>query len=133
MTHIIVENNISTLRAIVRQNPDNWEAQLLKPHVQRDLLQPLGSFSQETVEGMDAFGDYICGMSPVDGIRCLGFLRKASRDMRDAANSGRHCRCTCGARAVDERSKRQEARAKLKLKTAAFAARPFQKPWSTVQ
>jgi hypothetical protein len=25
-------------------------------------------------------------MSPVDGVGCLGFLKKASRDMRNAAN-----------------------------------------------
>lgn len=58
-----------------------------KPHVQRDLIQPLERFYFETVDGMRPFERYINRMSPVDGVGCLGFLRKASRDMRDVANN----------------------------------------------
>lgn len=57
-----------------------------KPHVRRDLVQPLERFYRKMVEGMKPFDTYISGMSPVDGIGCLGFLKRASRDMRDAAN-----------------------------------------------
>jgi hypothetical protein len=57
-----------------------------KPHVRRDLVEPLASFSDATVEGLQAFDNHVSGMSPADGISCLGFLKKASRDMRDAAN-----------------------------------------------
>jgi hypothetical protein len=57
-----------------------------KPHVRRDLIQPLERFCRNTVEGMRPFDRYVYFMSPVDGVGCLGFLRKASREMRDAAN-----------------------------------------------
>jgi hypothetical protein len=57
-----------------------------KPHVRRDLVKPLERFYRRTVEGMRPFDRYISGMSPVDGIGCLGFLKRASYEMRDAAN-----------------------------------------------
>jgi len=56
-----------------------------KPHVRRDLVQPLERFYRKMVEGMKPFDRYISRMSPVDGIGCLGFLKKASREMRDVA------------------------------------------------
>jgi hypothetical protein len=58
----------------------------LKPHVQRDLIPRLERFYREMVDGIRPFDRYISLMSPVDGIGCLGFLKKASREMRDAAN-----------------------------------------------
>jgi hypothetical protein len=57
-----------------------------KPHVRRDLVQPLEQFYRKMVEGMRRFDKSVYYMSPVDGIGCLGFLKKASREMRDAAN-----------------------------------------------
>lgn len=57
-----------------------------KPHVQRDLVEPLARFSLETIKGLKPFDDYIHSMSPVDSIGCLGFLKRSSRDIRDAAN-----------------------------------------------
>lgn len=56
-----------------------------KPHVRDDLVQPLERFYRKTIDGMKPFDRYIGRMSPVDGIGCLGFLKKASREMRDAA------------------------------------------------
>jgi hypothetical protein len=57
-----------------------------KPHVRHDLVQPLEKFYREMIERMKPFDRYVSGMSPFDGIDCLGFLKKASREMRDAAN-----------------------------------------------
>jgi hypothetical protein len=57
-----------------------------KPHVRRGLVKPLERFYRETVEAMRRFDKSVYYMSPVDGIGCLGFLKKASREMRDAAN-----------------------------------------------
>ena len=57
-----------------------------KPHVRRELVQPLERFYPKMVEGLGRFDKAVYYMSPVDGIGCLGFLRKASREMRDAAN-----------------------------------------------
>lgn len=56
-----------------------------KPHVQRDLIRRLERFYRETVDGIRPFDKYISIMSPADGVGCLGFLKKASREMRDAA------------------------------------------------
>lgn len=57
-----------------------------KPHIRRDLVQPLERFYREMVEQMRPFDRYVSGMSPFDGIDCLGFLKKASREMHEAAN-----------------------------------------------
>ena len=56
-----------------------------KPHVRRNLVKPLERFYRETVDGMKPFDRYVYFMSPIDGVDCLGFLKKASREMRDAA------------------------------------------------
>ena len=39
-----------------------------KPHVRRDLVEPLEKFSEATVKGLEAFDDHMRGMSPIDGI-----------------------------------------------------------------
>jgi hypothetical protein len=57
-----------------------------KPHVRRYLVQPLERFYPEMVERMRPFDKYVNDMSPFDGVDCLGFLKKASREIRDAAN-----------------------------------------------
>lgn len=57
----------------------------VEPHVRRNLITPLEDFSRDAVTRLNAFARHISGMSPVDGIGCLGYLRKASRDMRDAS------------------------------------------------
>jgi hypothetical protein len=57
-----------------------------KPHVRRLLVKPLERFYREMVKRMRPFDNYVSGMSPFDGVDCLGFLKKASREMRDAAN-----------------------------------------------
>ena len=56
-----------------------------KPHVRHNLVRPLEQFYRETVEGIERFDRTIYYMSPSDGIACLGFLKKASREIRDAA------------------------------------------------
>jgi hypothetical protein len=56
-----------------------------KPHVRQNLITPLEEFSRFAVTRLNDFARHISGMSPVDGIGCLGYLRKASRDVRDAS------------------------------------------------
>jgi hypothetical protein len=56
-----------------------------KPHVRQNLITPLEEFSRYAVTRLNGFARHISGMSPVDGIGCLGYLRKASRDVRDAS------------------------------------------------
>ena len=55
-----------------------------KPHVRQHLITPLEEFSPFRYAA-HGFARHISGMSPVDGIGCLGYLRKASRDVRDAS------------------------------------------------
>jgi len=57
----------------------------VKPHVRRNLITPLEEFSRSAISQIDAFARQIYFMSPVDGIGCLGYLKKASRDLRDAS------------------------------------------------
>lgn len=56
----------------------------VKPHVKDELITPLEEFIKDAIPRIDAFSKHINFMSPVDGIGCLGYLRKASRDLRDA-------------------------------------------------
>jgi hypothetical protein len=85
----------------------------LKPHVRRLLVKPLERFYRETVDGMKPFDRYVYFMSPIDGVDCLGFLKKAGREMRDAAN---HFVATVDAHAdrvrwmKEENRKRRERR-----------------------
>ena len=94
-----------------------------EPHTQRDLIKPLEGFSQEAEKKIKDFGDYIRGMSPVDGVRCLGFLRKASRDMRDAANS---LVATVDAHAQRVRWMKEANRKRRDLKRKRSCSLPFQ-------
>jgi hypothetical protein len=57
----------------------------VKPHVRQQLVTPLEEFSREAVAQLEGFRRHISGMSPIDGVGCLGYLRKASRDLRDAS------------------------------------------------
>lgn len=57
----------------------------VKQHVRRELVRPLEEFSREAIARFDGFARHIYFMSPADGIGCLGYLRKASRDLRDAS------------------------------------------------
>ena len=104
-----------------------------KPHVRRNLVEPLERFYRETVEGIKPFDKYITRMSPVDGIGCLGYLKKASRDMRDAA---KEFVATVDAHAERVRwmkeAKRKSRERQLKRETAASDPRRFQNQSSTV-
>lgn len=57
----------------------------VKPHVRQNLITPLENFSSDAVTQLNAFARHISGMSPFDGIACLGYLIKASRDVLDAS------------------------------------------------
>jgi hypothetical protein len=58
-----------------------------KPHVRRNLMMPLSQFSDEMIDGLRRFEDYVHGMSPSDGVACLDFLRQISRELLDGATN----------------------------------------------
>jgi hypothetical protein len=58
----------------------------LKPHVRRDLVDPLALCHVDIERDLEKFGAIVARMSPVDTRACLSYLRKANRSIRDAAN-----------------------------------------------
>ncbi len=50
----------------------------LKPHVRRDLVEPLALCHARIEDDLEKFGALVARLSPVDTRACLSYLRKAS-------------------------------------------------------